>query len=208
MLEVQSPKSDVLLDKLVIIWKEQEIDPQKTRFCCLQETNLMLWEKSTPHWPVFLAGRTNKLLLGLWKSIHYSSLNHLILTEIQKAYGIKVLHLVKVVVTRWPSHGGACKRCLERYRDILEAVGQSLVATPNPEISEYWSNLSELSRILQILLLDDILTIISKSCLLLQSDHKDFRATHDVVEQTLITLKKCLKIKTILGAKDCTNLQL
>ena len=59
--------------------------------------------------------KLDKLLLGLWKLFHYSALNRSILTEIQKAYGMKALHLVKAVVTRWLSHGATCKRCLERY---------------------------------------------------------------------------------------------
>ena len=83
----------------------------------------------------------------------------------------------------------ACKRCLERYEEIFEALDQVLVAKPNPEISGYWSDLLQPSTVLELPLLDDILTIISNLCLLLQSDRKDFRAIHDVVEQTLITLK-------------------
>ena len=46
LLEVPSTKSAFLLDKLVKILKEVEIDPQKTRFCCLDETNSMLGERS------------------------------------------------------------------------------------------------------------------------------------------------------------------
>ena len=72
---------------------------------------------------------------------------------------------------------------------ILEALGQVLVAKPNPEISRHQSDLLEPSIVLELLLLDDILTIL-KLCVLLQSNHKDFRAIHDVVEQTLITLKE------------------
>ena len=218
LLEVPSTKSAVLLDELVKILKEREIDPQKTRFCCLDGTNSMSGEISglqrrirhiSPHsmyvncrchrlalcfkhlidqfsW----LAKLDKLLLGLWKSFHYSTLNWSIITEIQKAYGMKALHLVKAVVTRWLSHGATCKRCLERYEEILEALDQVLVAKPNPEISGYWSDLLEPSTVLELSLLDDILTIISKLCLLLQSDRKDFRAIHDVVEQTLITLKE------------------
>ena len=103
---------------------------------------------------------------------------------------MKALYLVKAVVTRWLSHGAACKRCLERYEDILEALDQVLVAKPNPEISGYWSELLEQRTVLELPLLDDILTAISNLCQLLQSDRKDFRAIHDVVKQTLITLKE------------------
>ena len=69
-----------------------------------------------------------------------------------------------------------------KVREILEALDQILVAKPNPETGKYLSDLLEPSTVLQNSFLDDILTIISELCLLLQSDHKDFRATHDIVE--------------------------
>ena len=147
--------------------------------------------------------KLDKLLLELLKSFHYSTLNCLILTEIQKAYGMKVLHLViKAVVTRWLSHGATCKRCLERYKEILEALDQELVAKPNPEISGYQADLLEPSTVLELSLLDDVLTIISKLRLLLQSDHKDFRAIHDVVEQTLITPKEISEDQNHAGCES------
>ena len=83
------------------------------------------------------------------------------------------------------------RRCFKRYEKILEAPDQILVAKPNQESSRYRSDLLKpSSTVLKLSLLDDVLTIIPKLCLLLQSDHKDFRAIHDVVEQTLITLKE------------------
>ena len=191
LLEVPPTKSATLLDEVVKILKEQE-----TELCCLDGTNSMSREISglqrihhiSPHsmyvncrchrlalcfkhlidqfsW----LAKLDKLLLGLWKSFHYSTLNWSIITEIQKAYGMKALHLVKAVVTRWLSHGATCKRCLERYEEILEALDQVLVAKPNPEISGYRSDLLEPNMVLELSLLDDILTIISKLCLLLQS---------------------------------------
>ena len=45
LLEVPSTKSAILLDELKIL-KEQEINPQKTRFCCLDGANSMLGEIS------------------------------------------------------------------------------------------------------------------------------------------------------------------
>ena len=191
MLEVPSTKSAVLLDKLVKILKEREIDPQKTRFCCLDGTNSMSGEilgvqRRICHiFPnsMYVSCRCHrlalclkhlidqfsrlakleKLLLGLWKSFRYSALNCSILTEIQKAYGMKALHMVKAVVTRWLSHGATGKRCLERYEEILEALDQVLVAKPNPEISRSRSELLDPSTVQEPLLLDDIL-ISYQSC--------------------------------------------
>ena len=119
LLEVSCIKSAFLLDELVKILKEREIDPQKNRFCCLDWTNSMsgeIWSLQrrirhiSPHsmyvncrchrlslcfkhlidqFP-WLA-KLDKLLIGLWKSFHYSALNHSILTEIQKAHGMQAL---------------------------------------------------------------------------------------------------------------------
>ena len=134
--------------------------------------------------------KLGKLLLVLWKSFHYSALNRLILTELQRAYGMKALQLVKAVVTRWLSHGAACQRCLERYTETLEVLDQELVAKLNPKISRYQLDRLTPSTALELALLDYILTIIFKLCQLLKSDRKDFRAMHYILDQTLITLKE------------------
>ena len=141
--------------------------------------------------------KLGKLLLVLWKSFHYSALNRLILTEIQRAYGMKALQLVKAVVTRWLSHGAACQRCLERYKETLEALDQ--VAKLNPKISGYQLDRLTPSTALELALLDYILTIIFKLCLLLKSDRKDFRAIHYIVDQTLITLKEMSEDQNCAG---------
>ena len=73
------------------------------------------------------------LLLGLWKTFHYSSLNRHIFTTIQKAYGIKALQLVKAAVTRWLSHGAACRRCRESYVELVESLDQMLTQNKNAE---------------------------------------------------------------------------
>ena len=52
-----------------------------------------------------------RLLLGLWKGFYYSGKNYHILKSIQEAYVVQALNLVKAAVTRWLSHGAACKHC-------------------------------------------------------------------------------------------------
>ena len=127
LLEVPSTRSAILLDELAKILKEREmwgeISGLQRRICHISPHSiyvncrchrLALCFKHLIDQFSWLA-KLDKLLLGLWKSFHYSTLNWSIITEIHKAYGMKALHLVKAVVTRWLSHGATCKRCLERY---------------------------------------------------------------------------------------------
>ena len=51
-----------------------------------------------------------KLLLGLWKTFHYNSLNRHIFSKLQQAYDLQPHHLVKAAVTCWLSHGQACNK--------------------------------------------------------------------------------------------------
>ena len=127
LLEVPSTKSAILLDELAKLLKERqmwgEISGLQRRICHISLHSIYvncrchrlgLCFKHLIDQFSWLA-KLDKLLLGLWKLFHFSALNCSMLTEIQKAYGMKAFHLVKAVVTRWLSHGATCKRCLERY---------------------------------------------------------------------------------------------
>ena len=69
------------------------------------------------------------LLLGLWKTFHYSSLNRHIFTTLQEAYGSKTLQLVKAAVTCWLP----VTRCRERYFELVESLDQILTQNKNAE---------------------------------------------------------------------------
>ena len=102
---------------------------------------------------------------------------------------MKALNLVKAAVTRWLSHGAACRRCRERYTEIVEALDDILVKNNNPEWIGYRSELLKESTIYQITFLEDVLSVTNILCLLLQSDRKDFGAISRVVDTTISTLK-------------------
>ena len=76
---------------------------------------------------------TDSLLLGLWKTLHFSSKDRFILHKIQKAYGMKSLNVIKAAVTRWLSDGTACTRCRERYGMILGSLN-IITRNPRPEL--------------------------------------------------------------------------
>ena len=63
---------------------------------------------------LWLKKLVDSLLLGLCKRFHFSSKNRYILKEIQLAYDMKALNVIKASVTRWLSHGAACERCRKR----------------------------------------------------------------------------------------------
>ena len=157
LLEVSSIKSDLLLDKITTVLKVRNIDIKDTRFCYFGSTNLMLGETSVlqrrlrnavTH-SIHANCRCHRLalcfrhlikvfpwlstiytlLLGLCKMFHYSAKNRSILRELQTAYGMKALFTVKAIVTRWLSHGAACKRYIERYVVIIEALDNMLTET-------------------------------------------------------------------------------
>ena len=122
---------------------------------------------------------------------HYSTKNISILRELQAAYGMKAIFTVKAIVTRWLSHGAACKRCIERYVVIIEALDNVLTETEKqkPEVESYHATLLQLNKIMQIALLDDVLSTTSALCLLLQSDKKDFGAVNRAVNFTVSRLE-------------------
>ena len=131
----------------------------------------------------------DKLLLGLWKAFYYSGKNRNILRCLQEAYGIKALNLVKAVVTRWLSHGAACKRCRERYHIIIEALDDIISTTNNPEPVTYRNTLLDTETAYQITFLKDVLSVTNILLLLLQSDKKYFSAIARSVNTVIEILK-------------------
>ena len=134
-----STKSEILMDKVQEVLLNNNIDISNTRFSCLDGTNTMSGECTSLQrrtgnvvpFSIYINSRCHRLalcfkhlfnqfpwlesidrlLLGLWKGFYYSGKNRHILKSIQEAYGLKVLNLVKTEVTRWLSHGAACKCC-------------------------------------------------------------------------------------------------
>ena len=66
---------------------------------------------------------------------------------------------MKAVITRWLSHGAACKRCRERYHIIIEALDDIISATNNPELVTYRNTLLETEIVYQITLLEDAFSV-------------------------------------------------
>ena len=218
MVHVSSTKSEVLMNTIEKLLRERSIDIKKTKFCCLDGTNSMSGEQSglqrrirnhAPH-AIYINCRCHRLalcfkhvmsefkwlqkidglLLGLWKTFHYSGVNRVILKELQEAYGMKPLQLVKAVVTRWLSHGAACQRCRERYVPIIEALDGIICTTQRADIIGYRSEMLKPRTVFEITFLEDVLSVTNILSLVLQSDHKDFGSIIRATEATIQALKK------------------
>ena len=161
LVEVSSTNFETVMCAIEKVLREKDIDIEKTRFCCLDGTNSMLDQHNrvqrrmrdhAPH-VVYINCRCHRLalcfkhlmddfpwlktvdslLLGLWKTFHFSSKNRYMLKEIQLAYGMKAFNVIKASVTRWLSHGAACKRCRKRYSVIVNAL-DAISENPKPDI--------------------------------------------------------------------------
>ena len=113
----------------------------------------------------------NSLLLGLWKAFHFSTKNRYILNEIQTAYGVKTLNVIKATVTRWFSHGAACKRTRERCPIIIESL-YDITNDPKAKLTGLCHQMLNSEILLQICFLEDVLRITNILSLVLQSDKK------------------------------------
>ena len=205
------------MDKVQEILLNSNIDISNTRFSCLDGTNTMSGECTSLQrrtgnvvpFSIYINSRCHRLalcfkhlfnqfpwlesidrlLLGLWKGFYYSGKNRHILKSIQEAYGLKVLNLVKTEVTRWLSHGAACKCCWERYHIIIEASYDIITTSSNLELVACQDTLLKTAPIYQITFLEDVLSIANILSLLLQSDKIDFSAISRSIIIVLGTLK-------------------
>ena len=144
------------------------------------------------------------LLLGLWKIFYYSGKKRHILREIQLAYGQKPLYTVKAAVTRWLSHGKACKRCRERYLVYVEALDSVLEEGSDAKISSFRDDLLKPVTVMKISFMEDVLAVTNILCLLLQSDRKDFSAIQRALS---FTLQKLDGMANDISSRDLSSLQ-
>ena len=66
----------------------------------------------------------DSLLLNLFQLLKNSSVKQSIFNEVQNAYGLKSLKLIKAAVTRLLSHGKAAERVLDRFESLVAALDE------------------------------------------------------------------------------------
>ena len=76
----------------------------------------------------------DSLLLNLFLLLKNSNVKSNIFEEVQNTYGFKMLKLIKVVITRWLSHGRAAERVLERYEPLIPALDEMSLRKKEPVV--------------------------------------------------------------------------
>ena len=74
------------------------------------------------------------LLLGLWKTFHYSPKKSSILESIQSIYGKKTFTNTESSNNTWITHGQASKRVIDCYRELLETMDMNCIDTNDADI--------------------------------------------------------------------------
>ena len=72
----------------------------------------------------------------------HSNVKSAIFEEVQDAYGLKSLKLVKAVVTRWLSHGKAVERVLDRYETLVAALEEIYLRKKEPAVRYVFKSVS------------------------------------------------------------------
>lgn len=57
-----------------------------------------------------------------------------IFDEVQKAYELTSLKLIKAAVTRWLSHGKAAQRVLDRFETLVAALDEIYLRKSEPAV--------------------------------------------------------------------------
>ena len=232
LVECASTDAAALLELISKTVSSRGIEINRTRFSCLDGTNTMSGHATglqrrlcnlAPH-AMYINCRGHRLalcfkhlmkqfpwlnsidglLLGLWKVFYYSGKKRHILKEIQLAYGQKLLYTVKAAVTRWLSHGKACKRCRERYLVYVEALDAVLDEGSDAKISSFRDDLLKPVTVMKISFMEDVLAVTNVLCLLLQSERKDFSAIQRALS---FTVQKLDGMANDMSSRDLSSFQ-
>ena len=143
------------------------------------------------------------VLLGLWKTFHYSPKKGALLESVQMIYGKKPLKILKAAVTRWLTHGRASQRILDCFKELLETVDQICLDTNESEVRGYRTMLIQHKIIFCICLLTDILSIMNILSLVLQKEGILFV---DIKHSVNVTLQQLRKLAEADKPEEFSNL--
>ena len=99
----------------------------------------------------------DSLLLILFLMMKNIAVKTNILEEVQKAYGLLLLKLVKTVVTRWLSDAKACERILDRFNSLVSTLHEIYERMKEPAVRVARNQLLEPQSIAMLCLMADML---------------------------------------------------
>ena len=162
LLQLNRGDAETIFESVSDCLRENELDIKRTRFAGMDECYTMAGEHAgvkqllaaaTYHF-VYIHCRNHRLalcfahlipkfpdfenfdslLLNLYLLMKNSSVKQSIFEEIQQAYELLSLKLIKAAVTRWLSHGQAGKRVLDRYETLVASLDQIYVCKHEPAV--------------------------------------------------------------------------
>ena len=99
----------------------------------------------------------DSILLALWKLFEYSPKKFAMFQDVQQAYGLNPLTLLRAATTRWLSHLTACTRLSDRFVQVLDVLDDIYNERKDHEIYGIRAGLLQKPVIAMILLLCDVL---------------------------------------------------
>ena len=114
------------------------------------------------------------LLLNLYLLLKNSNVKQSMFEEVQQAYNLSSLKLIKAAVTRWLSHGQAGQRVLDRYEALVAALDAIYLRKREPAVRGLRDNLIKPITIATLCVLTDILLMTNSMQKFLQSSRLNF----------------------------------
>ena len=130
------------------------------------------------------------LLLNLYLLMKNSSVKQAMFEEVQSAYGLTSLKLIKAAVTRWLSHGKAAQRVLDRYEALVAALDAIYLRKNEPAVRGVRDDLVKPNTIATICFLADVLQLTNVLQCVLQGARLNFLEVKSEVTKLVDKLKK------------------
>eukprot|EP00111_Clytia_hemisphaerica_P019691 TCONS_00058113-protein len=114
------------------------------------------------------------LLLNLYLLLKKSTVKQSIFDEVQKAYNLTSLKLIKAAVTRWLSHGQAGQRVLDLYEALIAALDEIFLRKHEPAVRGLRDDLIKPTTIATLCILTDVIMMTNTMQKFLQSSRLNF----------------------------------
>ena len=211
--------ADIIYTAVSDFLKEENIDIMHNRFSGMDGCSTMsgehnsvkaYFEKNTPHF-VYIHCRNHRLalcfahliplyenfaqfdglLLNLYLLLKNSNVRQSIFQEVQSAYQLQGLKLIKAAVTRGLSHGNAAKRVLDRYETLVATLDAIYMRKSEPAVRGLRDALVKPKSIAMFCFLTDILYSTNSLQTFLQGARLNFLQLPREVDKLI----SCLELK-------------